>query len=105
MPDEPVSHDRDTVRAILMEAVRRAGFGVGVSALVSAAGLLIVGNLVLFPETAGSVLPTRETFDLLRTDLDLAWEAFESFVVSKCIGGHVIHSSNGGFIGGNNRRR
>ena len=63
---------------LLAIVVRRAGFGIGVSALVSTAGVLIVGNVVLFPETAGSVLPTRETFDLLRTDLDLAWETFEA---------------------------
>lgn len=61
---------------VLAIVVRRAGFGMGVSALVSAAGVLIVGNVVLFPETAGSIVPTRETFDLLRTDLDVAWEAF-----------------------------
>ena len=62
---------------LLAIVVRRAGFGIGVSALVSVAGLLIVGNVVLFPETAGSVVPTRETLDLLRTDIDFAWTAFE----------------------------
>ncbi len=62
---------------LLAIVVRRAGFGIGISALVSFAGLLVVGNVVLFPETSGSILPTRETFDLLRTDLDLAWTAFE----------------------------
>ena len=62
---------------VLAIVVRRAGFGMGVSALVSAAGLLVVGNVVLFPETAGSIVPTRETLDLLRTDLDAAWAAFE----------------------------
>ena len=62
---------------VLAIAVRRAGFGIGVSALVSIAGLLVVGNVVLFPETAGSIVPTRETLDLLRTEVDFAWTAFE----------------------------
>ncbi|MEO0495388.1 MAG: DUF3488 and transglutaminase-like domain-containing protein, partial [Actinomycetota bacterium] len=62
---------------LLAIVVRRAGFGMGVSALVSAAGVLIVGNVVLFPETAGSILPTGETLDLLRADLEGAWTAFE----------------------------
>ena len=38
---------------LLAIVCRRAGFGMGVSAVVSAAGLLVVGNVVLFPETAG----------------------------------------------------
>lgn len=62
---------------VLAIAVRRAGFGIGVSALVSVTGLLVVGNVVLFPETAGSIVPTSETLDLLRTEIDFAWTAFE----------------------------
>ena len=62
---------------LLAIVVRRAGFGIGVSALVSIAGLLVVGNVVFFPETSGSVIPTRETIDLLRADMDSAWTAFE----------------------------
>ena len=57
--------------------VRRAGFGMGISAVVSAAGMLVVGNIVLFPETSGSIVPTGETLDLLRSDLEAAWNAFE----------------------------
>ena len=38
-----------TASHLLALMVRRAGFGMGVSALVSAAGMLVVGNLVLFP--------------------------------------------------------
>ena len=49
----------------------------GISAVVSAAGMLVVGNIVLFPETSGSIVPTGETLDLLRSDLEAAWNAFE----------------------------
>ncbi len=63
---------------LLAIACRRAGFGVGVSAIVSTAGLLIVGNVVLFPETAGQIVPSRETFDLLGDDLSLAWTTFSA---------------------------
>ncbi|MEM9465841.1 MAG: DUF3488 and transglutaminase-like domain-containing protein [Actinomycetota bacterium] len=62
---------------LLAIVVRRTGFGIGVSALVSLAGILVVGNVVLFPETAGSIVPTRETLDLLRADIEFAWSAFE----------------------------
>ena len=37
---------------LLALVVRRAGFGMGISAVVSAAGMLVVGNIVLFPETS-----------------------------------------------------
>jgi len=57
--------------------VRRAGFGMGISASVSAAGMLVVGNVVLFPETSGSIIPTNETLAALRSDLETAWTAFE----------------------------
>lgn len=57
---------------------RRAGLGMATSALVSAVGLLVVGNVVFFPETSGRVLPSRETFDLLSDDLSLAWTAFSA---------------------------
>ncbi len=57
---------------------RRAGFSTLISVLISAAGFVIVANVVLFPETAGSVLPTRETFSLLRADLDVAWQTFSA---------------------------
>lgn len=63
---------------LLAIVCRRAGFGMGVSAIVSAAGLLIVGNLVLFPETSDRIIPSRETFDLLSDDLSLAWTAFSA---------------------------
>ena len=62
---------------LLALVVRRAGFGMGISAVVSAAGMLVVGNIVLFPETSGSIVPTGETLDLLRSDLEAAWNAFE----------------------------
>ncbi|MEM9201179.1 MAG: transglutaminaseTgpA domain-containing protein [Actinomycetota bacterium] len=62
---------------LLAIVVRRAGFGIGVSGFVSIAGFLVVGNVVFFPETSGSIIPTRETFDLLRIDLETAWTAFE----------------------------
>lgn len=62
---------------VLALVVRRAGFGMGISAVVSAAGMLVVGNVVLFPETSGSIVPTGETLDLLRSDLEAAWNAFE----------------------------
>lgn len=63
---------------VLAIACRRAGFGMGVAAVVSAAGLLVVGNLVLFPETAGRIIPSRETFSLLGDDLSLAWTTFSA---------------------------
>ena len=63
---------------LLAIVCRRAGFGMGVSAVVSAAGLLVVGNVVLFPETAGRIIPSRETFDLLGDDLSLAWTTFSA---------------------------
>ncbi len=56
--------------------VRRAGFGMIVAAMVSLAGLLVVGNLLLFPETSASLIPTRETLSLLRVDLSDAWTLF-----------------------------
>lgn len=62
---------------LLALVVRRAGFGMGISAVVSAAGMLVVSNVVLFPETSGSVIPTGETLDLVRSDLEAAWNAFE----------------------------
>lgn len=63
---------------LLAIACRRAGFGVGTSAIVSTAGLLIVGNVVLFPETAGQIVPSQETFDLLGDDFSLAWTTFST---------------------------
>lgn len=57
-------------------ACRRVGFGMGVSAIVSTVGLLVVGNVLLFPETANQVIPSRETFNLLGDDLSLAWATF-----------------------------
>ena len=65
-----------TASHLLALMVRRAGFGMGVSALVSAAAMLVVGNVVLFPETSSSIIPWQTTLDLLRTDLDAAWDAF-----------------------------
>ena len=50
--------------------LRRAGLGVGLSAIVSAAGLLVSVNLLFFPETAGRVLPNRATVTLFLDDLD-----------------------------------
>ena len=58
--------------------MRRAGLATLISLLLSATGFLIVINLVLFPETAGTLLPTRDTVELLRADLDLAWLIFEA---------------------------
>lgn len=55
---------------------RRAGFGMAVAATVSAAGMLVVGNILLFPETAGSIIPSGETLSLLRADLTGAWTIF-----------------------------
>ncbi len=55
---------------------RRAGFGMAVAALVSGAGALVVGHILLFPETASSIVPNGETLDLLRTDLSAAWTVF-----------------------------
>lgn len=63
---------------VLAIVCRRAGFGMGVSAIVSAAGLLVIGNMVLFPETAGRIIPSRETFDLLGDDLSIAWTTFSA---------------------------
>lgn len=62
---------------LLAVVTRRAGVGIAVSALISTAGLLIVGNISLFPETSDSVFPTRETLELLRADIGVAWAAFE----------------------------
>lgn len=59
---------------------RRAGLGFAVSAAVSGAALLVVGNVLLFPETASQVFPSRETLDLLRNDLSLAQTTFSAEV-------------------------
>ena len=61
---------------VLAIGCRRAGLGMGYSAILSTAGLLIVANLLLFPETADRIIPTRETFRLLGDDLDVAWLTF-----------------------------
>lgn len=57
---------------------RRAGFGMAVAAAVSAAGLLVVGNILLFSDAAGSIIPSGETLTFLRSDLREAWTIFSA---------------------------
>lgn len=57
---------------------RRAGFSMLPSALVSIVAFLAMVNMLLFPETSGSVIPTRETLTLLRLDLSDAWTLFQN---------------------------
>ncbi len=57
---------------------RRAGFSMLPSALVSLIGFLVMANMLLFPETSGSVVPTRETLTVLRFDLSDAWTLFQA---------------------------
>jgi len=82
---ERLFDDRSFLRDLLVIVVvshllaivcRRTGLGTGSSAIISAAGLLVVANLVLFPETADRIIPTGDTFRLLGDDLDLAWLTF-----------------------------
>ncbi|MBT5581389.1 MAG: transglutaminase domain-containing protein [Acidimicrobiaceae bacterium] len=56
---------------------RRAGFSMLPSALVSILGFLVMMNILLFPETAGSIIPTQDSLTLLRIDLRDAWTLFE----------------------------
>lgn len=56
---------------------RRAGFSMLPATLVSIIGFLVMTNMLLFPETSGSVIPTRETATLLRADLSAAWTLFQ----------------------------
>ena len=61
---------------VLAIACRHAGLGAGVSGIVAIVGLLVASNLLLFPETADRIFPTRETFRLLGDDLEIAWTTF-----------------------------
>ncbi len=56
---------------------RRAGFSMLPAALVSIVAFLAMVNMLLFPETSGSIVPTRETLTLLRVDLGDSWTLFQ----------------------------
>lgn len=57
--------------------VRRAGFSMLPSVLISIIGFMVLVNLLLFPETAGAIIPTQESLTLLRADLRDAWTLFQ----------------------------
>ena len=56
---------------------RRAGFSMLPSALVSIIGFMVMMNILLFPETAGTIIPTRESLTLVHVDLSDAWTLFQ----------------------------
>ncbi len=56
--------------------LRRRGVGVPVSALVSGAGFVLVATWLWFPSTTRLVLPSPDTVDAVRTELDRSWDAF-----------------------------
>ncbi len=55
---------------------RRLGVSIGVSALMSTAGLLLSQSLLHYRSTTRFGLPTSDTRDQVRTDLVEAWELF-----------------------------
>ena len=57
-------------------AARRAGLGMIASGLLSIAAAVVTLTVLLYAETANIILPTRETWDLLWSDLQDGWTVF-----------------------------
>jgi transglutaminase-like putative cysteine protease len=57
-------------------AARRAGLGMAASGLLSLAAAVVTLTVLLYADTANVILPSGETFDLVREDLSEGWTVF-----------------------------
>lgn len=57
--------------------LRRRGWGVAVSALLSTAGFVVLATWLWFGRTTTAMLPTGRTWDAVRTSMDESWGAFQ----------------------------
>lgn len=64
----------------LVALTRRAGWGIGRSALVSLVGLILFTSWLWYPDTTAYGVPTGATLDALRVDADGAWAVFRDVV-------------------------
>lgn len=62
--------------SVLAVLARRRGWGIVVSGLLSAAGLVVFTTLAFYGDTARWFIPTSLTREALRVDLDAAWSVF-----------------------------